>query len=116
MRNGWKLSRLFLLMVLLVGLFAHGRVIAQQESALHSASQIADAMPHQLTASACDEGQCPGVAHMDSCCFLGHCPLGVLVEPAAPLPGFAPASPVAGAAVAAQAEPQDNPERPPQRT
>jgi hypothetical protein len=78
MRNGLKLSHLFVLMTLVVGLFGHGSAIAQQGSFLHSSPQAAhDMASHHAHCGA--PGGCVAAEHGEACCVLGHCLIGIPV-------------------------------------
>lgn len=104
------LLRYLLLVMLMLGLAGQGSALARGGAAPPDAPSV---HPHYAGAEPCDEGRCPEPEHADRCCVLNHCLLGLAAEQMGSLPQFAPARPVAAAAVRALAEAQDNPERPP---
>lgn len=102
------LLRYLLLVTLMLGLAGHGSALARGGAAHPDAAHV-----HHAMSEACEDGECPQPKHADSCCIVDHCLLGLAAEQMGSLPQFAPARPVAAAAVRALAEAQDNPERPP---
>lgn len=105
------LLRYLLLVTLMLGLASHSAALARG-GAEHL--EVPSVHAHHATAKLCDHGQCSESKPADSCCILNHCLLGLVAEQTGSLPPFAPARPIAAAALGALAQPRDNPERPPQ--
>jgi hypothetical protein len=111
-----RLLHCLLLVALVLGPTAHGSALAQgvpHTPVLMAADQTA---AHHPRANPCDEDQRPEPEHAGPCCAIGHCLIGLVIEYGDPPPSLAAARPVATTPDPALAEPQDNPERPPQRT